>query len=292
MTEILIPVERMSRDIRAAATTLSTRQARFLVDAYYQFQEDRKRADGRIRALSELNEPHSVINWLSEQSNTVENQIKGALDRYTGSHAIGSWMREIKGIGPVIAAGFLANLAIRRTDKEGVEHIAQVAGSFWSVCGLVPGKDRRRRGEKANWNPALKRICWIAGESFKKLQSSDEDAYYRHIYDERKTFENAQNEAGAYAEQAARELTEKKFGDDTKAKTFYAAGKLPPGHIDRRAARYAVKQFLSDLHTVWYEYEMGTPPPKPYVIEHMGHVHLRVAPHVQSMQNAMRRKAA
>lgn len=34
-------VVRMGRDLRVAAATLSHQEARFLVDAYYQFQEDR-----------------------------------------------------------------------------------------------------------------------------------------------------------------------------------------------------------------------------------------------------------
>lgn len=274
MSDIMIPVERMSRDIRAAAATLSDREARFLVDAYYQFQEDRIRADGRARAMTDLEEPHSVIAWLSSQSSVVENQIKGALDRYSNAHAVGRWMRATKGVGPVIAAGFLANLDINK---------AQTVGDFWAVCGLVPFKDRRKRGEKSNWSPSLKRLCWILGESFKKLKPDDQDAYYRQVYDARKKYEQVKNEAGAYADQAANALTVKKFGDDTKAKTFYTAGKLPPGHIDRRAARYAVKLWLAHLHEVWWRHEFGSDPskpyPTPYAIAHLGHAHKIAPPH-------------
>jgi hypothetical protein len=47
---------------------------------------------------------------------------------------------------------------------------------------------------------------------------------------------------------------------------------LPPARIHRRAVRYAVKLFLAHYHHVAYEVEFGEPPPKPYVIEHLGHV--------------------
>lgn len=72
--EQLSSVERLSRDLRAAAEKLSDREARFLVDQYYSFQEDRLRAAGRIRAMSadDPGEPHAVINWLEEQSETLE----------------------------------------------------------------------------------------------------------------------------------------------------------------------------------------------------------------------------
>ena len=42
-------VTRMSRDIRAAATTLSADEARFLVDSYYQQQENRIRSSHQVR---------------------------------------------------------------------------------------------------------------------------------------------------------------------------------------------------------------------------------------------------
>lgn len=263
----LEPIKRMSRDVRQASTTLSDQEARYLVDAYYQMQEDRIRAMGRVRAMEETGEPHAVIVWLGSQSNILEDQIKGALDKYSMAHPVGRWLRSIKGVGPVIAAGFLANLDIHR---------APTAGSFWAVCGLIPGQ-KRKKGEKMTWNPALKRLAWIVGESFKKLKPTDEDAYYRHVYDARKKYETEKSEAGEYAEQAKAALEGKKYRDDAKAKTFYEAGKLPPGHLDRRAARYAAKLLLAHLHEVWWRHEFGEDPakpyPVPYAIAHLGHAH-------------------
>jgi len=270
MDDAMISVERMTRDIRAAAMTLTAREARFLVDAYYQMQEDRLRAASRVDRMEESGEPHATISWLNAQSSTLEQQIKGALDRYSGAHPVGIWARSIKGIGPVLSAGYLANLDITR---------APTAGHFWAACGLVPGRDRRKRGVKIEgmWNPALKRLAFLTGESFKRLSPDDEDAFYRRIYDKRKAYEVAKNEAGDYADQAAAALKEKDYGKDTKALTFYAAGKLPPAHIDRRAARYAAKLFLAHLHEVWWRHEHGTAPPypypMPYAVAHMGHGH-------------------
>jgi len=53
---------------------------------------------------------------------------------------------------------------------------------------------------------------------------------------------------------------------------------LSPGHIHSRAKRYAVKLFLSHWHWVAYEITNGTLPPKPFVIEHLGHVDLLKPP--------------
>ena len=119
MNQILVSVERMKRDIREAAATMSRDEARYLVDTYYQMQEDRMRADARIRAMADSGEPHAIITHLSTQTSTLEGQIKSALDRYTVSHAVGQWMRAIKGVGPVIAAGYMANFDITRRNEQG-----------------------------------------------------------------------------------------------------------------------------------------------------------------------------
>ena len=266
-------VERLARDVRAAAETLSDREARFLVDAYYAFQEDRLRAAGRIRAMTDDNpgEPHAVIQWLEGQSTTLEHQIKGALDKYSAAHPIGRWMRSYKGVGPVISAGYLANIQMERTDKETGQIIrTTTAGKIWMYCGLVPGKDKRKKGEKLQFNPSLKRLSWLLGGSFVKV-SGDPNAFYAQVYKKRKAYEVAKNLAGDYADQAALSLSTKKFRDDTKAKAAYEKGVLPDARIDLRAQRYAVKLFLSHLHETWYRHAFGEAPPAPYIMAHGGH---------------------
>ena len=93
------PVITLSRDIAAASATLGRDEARFLVDAYYQMQENRIRAQGQIRAMSESGEPHQVLAWLFEQNQTLENQIKRALAKYIEAHEMGPWLLARKGSG-------------------------------------------------------------------------------------------------------------------------------------------------------------------------------------------------
>ncbi len=42
------------------------------------------------------------------------------------------------------------------------------AGKVWKTCGLAPGQ-KRVRGQKFDYNPSLKTLCWKIGESFIKL---------------------------------------------------------------------------------------------------------------------------
>lgn len=256
------PITRLSRDLANAAITLSEQEARYLVDSYYQMQDNRIRAYGQIRAMGETYEPHSVLAWLAEQSETLEKQVQRALDKYSINHEIGGWLRGVIGIGPVIAAGLLAHIDITR---------AATAGSIWRFAGLDP-TSVWAKGQKRPFNARLKVLCWKAGESFVK-NSNHERCFYGHLYKERKAQELAKNEAGMFAEVAADILTKRKIGHDTEAYKAYSVGKLPPAHIHARARRYAVKIFLSHLHDKLYRAHYKKPPPVPYPIAILEHAH-------------------
>lgn len=262
MNAQLEPITRLTRDLAQASATLSAGEARFLVDAYYSMQEDRIRSGNQIRALSESEEPHDVLRWLSDQSETLEAQIKRSLQKYVEAHPVGEWLLSVKGIGPVIAAGLLAHIDITK---------APTVGHIWRFAGLDP-TSKWKKGERRPFNAKLKVVCWKAGESFVKVSGS-EDAFYGQIYAQRKALEVARNDQLAFKDQAEHVLATKKIGKDTEAYKAYSVGKLPPAHIHARAKRYAVKLLLAHLHDVWFRHEFGTAPPKPYVLEHMGHAH-------------------
>lgn len=258
-------ISKLTRDQRAAAVTLDREEARFLVDTYYQLQHDRITAGNRLAAAERDGEPNATFSYVEDQFATLESQIKGALGRYVEADPVGRWAISHKGIGPVIAAGFLARLDLRPT-----------AGAWWRFCGLDPTVTWGK-GQKRPWNAKLKRLCWLTGESFTKT-SGYPDAFYGKLYIERKAQEIAKNEAGDFAAQAAESLSRKNYGADTKARAAYEEGKLPAARIHLRAQRYAVKIFLSHLHHVWHVHETGNPPPRPFVIEHLGHAHYIAPP--------------
>ncbi len=257
-------IERMTRDISKASVTLGQSEARFLVDAYYIMQEQRKRSANQIRALSESHEPNTIISWFLDQNRSLENQIKLALGKYAQANAVGSRMLEVVGIGPVISAGLLAHIDIRQ---------APTVGHIWRYAGLDP-TSKWNKGEKRPWNASLKTLCWKIGESFVKV-SGKETAYYGHVYKQRKDFESGKNMDGLYKDQALAIL---KARPTHAQKDIYAKGILPDGHIHSRAKRYAVKLFLAHLHEVWYRVEYGMEPPLPYPIAHLGHAHKKESP--------------
>lgn len=266
----LTPVARLSRDLAKASIHLSRNEARYLVDSYYIMQEDRKRANNQVRALASSEEPADVIQWLAQQSTTLENQIKRALDSYSAADPTGAWSRSIIGIGPVISAGLLAHIDIEK---------APTVGHIWRYAGLDPTQ-KWEKGQKRPWNASLKTLCWKIGESFVKV-SGNEKSFYGELYKKRKELETMRNEQGLFADQAAAMLNRFKIGADTDARKHYEQGKLPPAHLHARAKRYAVKLFLAHWHEVAYRNRYGEDPPKPYAIDILKHAH-----HIKASEGA------
>ncbi len=110
--EHLPPLARLNKDLVIAAQTLSSDEARFLVDQYYIIQEDRKRSFNRLRSMDD--EPHAVLAWYADNSQLLEKQLARALDAFSTSQYMGVWARSNIGIGPVIAAGLILLLTPRR----------------------------------------------------------------------------------------------------------------------------------------------------------------------------------
>jgi hypothetical protein len=255
------PISKLARDIKAAVTTLSPAEARFLVDAYYTQQEYRKAAGNQVLALAKSGEPHEILKWLFDQNETLEKQIMRALDKWTDTQPLGRWAKSICGIGPVIAAGLLAHIDISK---------APTVGHIWRFAGLDP-TSTWEKGEKRPWNANLKTLCWKIGESFVKVSGNPGD-FYGRFYLDRKEFEQAQNDAGKLSDQAAAKLVKFKIGKATPAYAAYSTGKLPPAHIHARAKRWAVKLFLAHYQHVGWFLATGEEPPKPYAIAILGHV--------------------
>lgn len=259
----LLPVEKLlAKDLRKAGAILERREARFLVDSYYLLQGNRIRAAHQARQLTAGGEPNEFVQWIVAQSNSLEDQIKSALGPFAKAHVAGQWALSQKGVGPVIAAGLLANINIEKTPT---------ASNLWSFSGLNPDM-KWEAGQKRPYNASLKVLAWKIGHSF-VMQSNREGAVYGADYKERKAFEVARNESGGNAGIAAETLARKRF-KASPTLTAYQAGKLPDGRIDLRAIRHAAKLFLSHFHHVLYEVHYGRKPPNPYVTDHVkGHPH-------------------
>ena len=262
MAAILEPVRRLTKDIRIASKNLTSTEARYLVDTYYTLQNFRKATGNQITALTKAGEPNEGIAFFFNQFATLEKSIKSVLNVYAKNQDLGRWCLSIIGIGPVITAGLMAHIDIGK---------APTVGHIWSYAGLVPGQ-KWEKGQKRPWNARLKTLCWHIGQSFWRVNNNPKDVFGK-VYKARKKLEEQRNEAGEYAEQAAMILSSKNFRKETEAYKHYSEGRLPPAHIKQRAERYATKLFLASYHEVAYFLRYKKLPPKPYVLEHLSHIH-------------------
>ena len=277
MEQQLELMAKLTKDIKNASVTLDDAEARYLVDMYYTVQKYRIASQGQIRSIQQAEgkdkEPHEVLLHFLGNFQTIEENIKTVLGVYAKSKPIGRWLLDITGIGPVIAAGLIAHIDIKKV---------QTAGQIQAYAGLDPTKTWEK-GQKRPWNAQLKVLCWKIGESFLKQKNRDTDVY-GHIYQAKKDYYIEKNEAGGFKERAEQILASKKFGKDTEAYKAYSQGKLSAGHIESMAKRFAVKIFLSHLFTVWYEMENGVPAPKPYAEAILNHAHIIKPPAAEDWQ--------
>jgi hypothetical protein len=307
-------VMKLSKDVRDAARNLGTSEVRFLVDAYYGMQKQRIRANNQVKAIDRggNQEPHAVLDWLTEQSDVLEGQVKLALLAYAKSKDLGNWLMSVCGVGPVISAGLMAH----------IDWSKPTVGHIWRFAGLDPSC-KWEKGKRRPWNASLKTLCWKIGESFIKLQANPKDIYGKQ-FALRKSIEIANNDQGRYVDQAQIKmgLVDKKteswawyagcYPGDTAAayaalaSVFTEPSKLiterarllrdrkldpgqgvqmlPPNHIHSRARRWAVKLFLSHAHFVGHWLETKQLAPNPYSIEFCGHAHVIPPPNMREIE--------
>lgn len=239
----------LRRDLRDAE--LAQADARYLVDVYYQLQDFRIQAGGQLR--SEVLEPRRWVESLQRTWELLEKDLQVVLGEWARRSPEGRWAQSITGVGPVISAGLAAHIDVSRSET---------VGQIWRFAGLDPTV-RWEKGQKRPWNARLKVLCWKLGDSFVK-QSGRESDVYGKVYRARKQLELERDAAGQFADQAAATLEARRIVDKA-LKATYESGHLPPGRLELRARRYAVKLFLSHYHHVAYESMHGHAPPRPYI---------------------------
>ena len=275
-------ITRMSRDMRRLAAGLSKRDVRILVGYYYQLQRHRIALGNQTRTAYEHGKPNNLVQFFYAQTHELEKLVPPIMKLFLKEYRVGKWLLDVYGIGPVLGAGLVAWLDVRK---------AKTVGGFWRFCGLDPTiewdesqhayvSNGQKLSSKRPWCAEAKRLCYLVGESFVKFSGRDE-CFYGHVYRQRKELETAWNEAGMYKEYAAKMLAKFNWRKDTESRKCYEQGKLPKAQIHARARRYAVKLFISHLfEAMWWDaYETDPPKPDVFRIEPGKHTHYIPPPH-------------
>ena len=164
----------------------------------------------------------------------IEEELMKKMGKLVKAHSWGEYLLGIRGVGPGIAGSIIGELCgdIYGSIKEGelkneegklpkakfISHGPrefEKTSDLWAFAGyhVKDGKAvKPKRGEKANWNKYLKIACFKFAEN--QIKQGEE---YRKIYDLRKAYEMERD------------------------------SKMSKGHADRRAKRYIIKKFLSNI---------------------------------------------
>lgn len=202
--------------------------------------------------------PPALLGTIHGELRDIEKGIYAYIYQYVSKHKFWSeYLKYVKGIGPVLAAGLITILNPARFET--VSKMWKYAGLHVEFacphCGYVsdaPGRcprcgmmlvgraPRRVAGRKVSWNPAARHLCWLIGRSF-QMTGGVYKGFYRKFLEE--------------------SLRNPKHRDWTMA------------HHIAHARRVTTKLFLSHWYSVGREM-MGLPWRKPYIVELRPHEYI------------------
>ena len=171
---------------------------RIFVELYYDFQKGRIAYNNRLNLLPEdiRSDIEDNVKVVGDGLKKFENTMKKVIEKIIATHPdpvvskMYELLRQIKGIGVIMAADIIAWTCIERDFLMGKTHpflknirdlpyakieeydnkmvrvklppvltISKYPSDFYKYAGLIPGSVRRR-GEKINYNPKLKTHFW------------------------------------------------------------------------------------------------------------------------------------
>lgn len=309
---------RIRKDLKANGKLMGRKEVKFLVKCYYEFQKERIISNNRIKAVERNGaEPVACLSFFMSHFEELEKTMITPLKAYVENDEVGQWLIKNKGIGPVIAAGFLSFLDITRAPSAShfISHAGFDPSMSWDtdkgqwkrtitkhnpVTGQRDFIGEQLLGRKRPFNLELKTLCFKFSKSIVMVGKGD---LYRQIYDERKALEIQRNAAGQFQAQAFALLERINKGkiqdlvqdDDDDEKTpeekeaeiksyraTLAKGQLVLAHLDARAQRHVKTIFLNHLFEVMYETHYRRKAPQPYALAHLAHVDYIAPPHYVS----------
>jgi len=268
-------INRLNKDLKTAATSLDQSEVRLIVDLYYQVQDFRISSANIVR--SQPAEPNALSAWVFKNFKTLEKDIQSAMGTFAAHYKVGRYLQSIYGIGPVISAGLLAHLDIRK---------AKTPGNFLSFAGMIdPTRQPWAKKTKRPWNAKLKTLVTVRMADTIVKFSNNEKCVYGKVYIDRKQRIIRENSAGQFSDQALVRKDEVDKGtiayqwysgqypssvmtkdffqldlaqrNETLKKSRLKEGDgtmmLPPAHVHARARRFLAQMILSHLHYAMYD---------------------------------------
>ena len=156
-------------------------QLRWLHDTYHQTQKLRIGVGNQISAVQRETDDApipSIIKELYASLNEYEGGLVNDMEEAVKDHPAMSWLKEVKGIGPILACKVLGQISDISTFT--------TVSKLWRFAGYAVIDGKREypvKGEKLHYSKPFKTTLYLVGTSFIKCNSP-----YRKIYDDAKAF--------------------------------------------------------------------------------------------------------
>lgn len=162
-----------------------------------------------------------LIDAQLEHLRLMENAATLSLKHAIRAHPLGEWIKSTHGISEKGIGRLLA--AVGESDYNAAEDRPRRGpAELWAYCGYAPGQ-KRKRGQKSNWNAEAKMRAYICAETAMKVGGP-----YREVYD--------------------------------AAKANWADKDTSDGHKHNHALRLAAKAILKDIFLQTKDRSLPTPP--------------------------------
>jgi hypothetical protein len=132
----------LDKDLKQASKDMGFNSAKYLVRSYYRVQDYRIMLDGQLRAAKAHGEAAHLLEWVGGQMKGIEAEIHYALDLWTRQHEMGKWARNVCGVGPVLSAGLLANIDIKKATNP---------SKIWRFAGYDPSQICVKKEKALEW---------------------------------------------------------------------------------------------------------------------------------------------
>ena len=222
-----------------------------LYETYKSLQEIRVKLEQQIHALKSKDNEMQLVNIrtrIFKQISKTEHTIYAYMKANLAYEPIWTeWLERVEGVGVVTASAIVSYL----TPISKFETVSKL----WRYCGYacIDGKaEKPIKGQKLKYNPRLKTLLWLLGESFVKTKG-----FYRKVY-----------------EQVREEYNRKwQTPEDCKSPICRVVGRCTDSHKFEASKRKVIKIFLAHYFAVARDLA-GLPVQMPYVIEYVkGHEH-------------------
>lgn len=182
----------LPKEILAMAADMPLTTARFLIDTFYTYQDERIGKAAQIREARKAKEPTGILEHFFKAAELHEKQAGRLLTKFAKSTQAGRWACAQKGIGGVITAGLFAHVDMEE---------AVTPSHLISHAGLNP-EQKWEKGQKRPFSARLKALTTFKmGECLVKVQNR-EGAFYGNLFRQFKQAELAKNDSGKNSQAA------------------------------------------------------------------------------------------